>query len=117
MGWFGKKTPASPVSSRPSATVAPHTASTAPSRPTTGTALGEAVKGRTILKAVEHTQGTAQRAVNLLEEMTRPSEGERSGMDEIKELLETIVSKLGSIEDRLSAIERRQPALRVVPRD
>lgn len=124
MTWFGRKEP--PASARASARPSPAPAvrpptravspgtSDAPLRSPSGTSAGQAVKGSQILAVAEATRATAQTAVNLLESMVQPTPGEASSLDEVKALLADMTALLVRIDTRLSAVESRLPAPRVV---
>jgi len=53
-------------------------------------------------------------AVGMLQDMMEPSQGENGQLDEVKQLLTDIVTKLAAMDARLSSIEQRLPVLRVV---
>ena len=101
--------PAPSPSSRPSAKPG-QSATAQPKAGTVGT-------GTLILEETKAARATAQEAVDILQEMRMPGEAEAGPLDEVKALLQSICTKVSSIEDRLSAIEQRLPAprLRLVP--
>ena len=84
-----------------------------------GTTEREAVKGRDILDEARMAKESAREAVNLLHGLTEPTPEEAGDLDAIKVLLTTIAERmvsmddrLGTLADRLSAIERRLPGPR-----
>lgn len=104
--------PASAVGSkRPAPVVTPPRQSpSSPPPQSTGTTVGQAVSGRQIYEETKAARATAQEAVNLLEGMAQPGPAESGPLDEVKELLQAICTKLATMDDRLFAIEQRLPA-------